>query len=121
MMKRPKIENSQDVNLKYIKLRLCTCLDSEHDRHDNCDQRLVDGGSTYQYGSTRRTRTQTELINLKRELDEDTRAIRRLDLSYEVQKAIEGALYIANHLKKEDQFQRVSIIYRVAQQVARFI
>ena len=25
MMKRPKIENSQDVNLKYIKLRLCKC------------------------------------------------------------------------------------------------
>jgi nicotinic acetylcholine receptor len=103
MMKRPKIENSQDVNLKYIKLRLCACA------YEPTDQRLVDsaaGGSTYQYGSTRRTRTHTELMNLSRELDEDTRAIRRLDLSYEVQKAIEGALYIANHLKKEDQFQR---------------
>jgi len=107
MMKRPKIENSQDVNLKYIKLRLCKCVDGD----DQTEQRLVDAGgpgSTYQYGSTRRTRTHTELINLSRELDEDTRAIRRLDLSYEVQKAIESALYIANHLKKEDQFQRAS-------------
>jgi len=106
MMKRPKIENSQDVNLKYIKLRLCKCVDGD----DHTEQRLVESsGSTYQYGSTRRTRTHTELINLSRELDEDTRAIRRLDLSYEVQKAIESALYIANHLKKEDQFQRVGI------------
>jgi nicotinic acetylcholine receptor len=108
MMKRPKIENSQDVNLRYIKLRMCSCVDGD----DSTDQRLVDSqsgscaGSTYQYGSTRRTRTHTELMNLTRELDEDTKAIRRLDLSYEVQKAIEGALYIANHLKKEDQFQR---------------
>lgn len=46
-------------------------------------------------------------MNLSKELAEDTRAIRRLDLSIEVQKAIEGALFIANHLKKEDQFQRV--------------
>jgi len=108
MMKRPKIENSQDVNLKYIKLRLCTCVDGD----DLTEQRLVEGsGSTYQYGSTRRTRTHTELLNLSRELDEDTRAIRRLDLSYEVQKAIESALYIANHLKKEDQFQRVGFTF----------
>ena len=110
MMKRPKIENSQDVNLKYIKLRLCKCVDGD----DQTEQRLVEGsGSTYQYGSTRRTRTHTELINLSRELDEDTRAIRRLDLSYEVQKAIESALYIANHLKKEDQFQRVRFTFNV--------
>ena len=71
---------------------------------------MVGGTSAYQYGSTRRTRTHTELMNLTRELDEDTKAVRRLDLSYEVQKAVEGALYIANHLKKEDQFQRVSVL-----------
>ena len=102
MMKRPKIENSQDVNLKYIKLRLCKCVNGD----DLTEHRLG-----YQYSSSRRARTHTELINLSRELDEDTRAIRRLDLSYEVQKAIESALYIANHLKKEDQFQRVCLCY----------
>lgn len=125
MMKRPKIENSQDVNLKYIRLRLSDCLNGDGDHHhhhrhhdyNGCEQRLMDGtgsgagsgGGAYQYGSTRRTRTHTELLNLTRELDEDTRAIRRLDLSYEVQRAVEGALYIANHLKKDDQFQRVRI------------
>ena len=109
MMKRPKIENSQDVNLKYIKLRLCKCVDGD----DQTEQRLVEGSGSNQYGSTRRTRTHTELINLSQELDDDTRAIRRLDLSYEVQKAIESALYIANHLKKEDQFQRVGFTLNV--------
>jgi len=49
-------------------------------------------------------------MNLTKELHDDTSAIRKLDLSIEVQKAIEGALFIANHLKKEDQFQRVGSI-----------
>jgi len=59
---------------------------------------------------SKRQRTQTVLMNLTKELHDDTSAIRKLDLSIEVQKAIEGALFIANHLKKEDQFQRVGSI-----------
>lgn len=115
-MQRPKVENSQDVHLKYIRLRLCSCLSGggSSGSTDDIDQRLVDGSSSGWHShspvgppQSRRQRTQTVLMNLSKELAEDTRAIRRLDLSIEVQKAIEGALFIANHLKKEDQFQRV--------------
>lgn len=117
VMQRPKVENSQDVHLKYIRLRLCPCLsDGRTDSSgDDADQRLVDSGSWHSHTAaaaavgptqSRRQRTQTVLMNLSRELAEDMKAIRRMDLPIEVQKAIEGALFIANHLKKEDQRQR---------------
>lgn len=104
MMKRPKVENSQDVHLKYIKLKLCQCVQDSstdspsHSYHERSSPQL---GMPHQ-----RQKTQMVLLNLSRELDEDTRAIQKLNLSVEVQKAIQGALYISNHLKKEDQCQR---------------
>lgn len=102
MMRRPKIENSQDVELKYIKLRCCSCLDPSNPSHS---RNHVDVKSPYQFGS-KRTRTQMELLKLSKELDEDTSGMES-DFCPEVQKAIEGAIFIANHLKEEDEFNRV--------------
>lgn len=102
-MKRPKVENSQDVELKHIKLNLCTCL-------DNKDFRRNDSAFKYQFGS-KRTKTQVELYRLSKALDEETYFRQNLDKQYskEVADAIEGVIFIANHLKQEDEFKRVSI------------
>ena len=108
MMQRPKVENSQDVHLKYIRLKLCDCL--RDDSMDLSTQALSDGSSPQLGSHSKRQKTQMVLLSLSKELDEDTRAVRKLDLSIEVQKAIQGALYISNHLKKEDQCQRVGPI-----------
>jgi nicotinic acetylcholine receptor len=115
MMRRPKIENSHDVELKYIKLKLCPCFaedkkDSKHGYHHHFHHNASDGTSSrYQFGS-KRTRTQMELIRLSRELDEDTLRSNSFEFRPEVQKAIEGAIFIANHLKQEDEANRVRTI-----------
>ena len=105
MMRRPKIENSHDVQLKHIKLKPCGCFGGNESRRFE-DQ----NGPRYQFGS-KRTRTQAELISLSRELEDDVHT--GLDSDQycpEVRKAIEGALFIANHLKEEDAFNRVRIL-----------
>lgn len=104
-MRRPKIANSQDVELKHIKLKFCACLDG--DNHDNSN-RNQDGGLRYQFGS-KRTKTQTELMKLSEELNEDADARFMSEHTRVVRKAIEGAIFIANHLKHEDEFTRVRI------------
>ena len=112
MMRRPKIENSHDVELKYIKLNLCPCFgDSsknfKHHGNRHFAHNAEDGTSSrYQFGS-KRTKTQQELISLSRELDQSTSPGKHFELQPEVQRAIEGALFIANHLKREDEFNRV--------------
>ena len=118
MMRRPKIENSQDVELKYIKLQLCPCIaedkkDFKHGYHHHhfSHQNQSDGTSSrYQFGS-KRTRTQMELIKLSRELDEDTAESNSFEFQPEVKRAVEGAIFIANHLKQEDEANRVVISY----------
>ena len=132
-MRRPKIENSHDVELKHIKLRLCggCCHDDDKTTHmndyttshkaatstrhheaaaQNSNQQQHNNNrstSHYQF-SSKRTRTQSELSRLSRELDHDNLMLRRSQYSNEVQDAIKGALYIANHLKQDDEFNRVS-------------
>ncbi len=78
MMRRPKIENAHDVELKFIKLSLCPCLKSEdtdyghyHNHHQYPHANSADDNATrsYQFGS-KRTKTQNELIKLSRELSE---------------------------------------------------
>ena len=115
-MRRPKIENSHDVELKHIKLRCCSCVrDEEDDAHTQwlkakmLNKENHQNAGHYQFGS-KRTRTQNELINLSRQLDEDLMAVRSSNANKEIQDAIEGALFIANHLKQEDEFNRVSIL-----------
>ena len=61
----------------------------------------------YQFGS-KRTMTQTELMTLSRELDESTGVGYVPGNDAAIQDAIDGALYIANHLRQEDEFKRVS-------------
>ncbi len=67
----------------------------------------------YQFGS-KRTKTQTELIDLSRELDEVSvtsgpwgRSVVKYPFSNELQRCIDSALFIANHLKEEDESNRV--------------
>ena len=54
-MRRPKIENSHDLELEHIKLRLCSCFSSTHERE------ACDGGVRYQFGS-KRTKTQVCIV-----------------------------------------------------------
>ncbi len=105
MMQRPKIENSHDLLLKQIKLNLCTCFESGTDRIERDTDAF-----RYQFGS-KRTKTQTELMRLSKSLEEDSHFRHNLyeQFSPEVADAIDGAIFIANHLKQEDEFNRVSI------------
>ena len=110
MMKRPKIENSQDVHLKYIKLKFCFCLSSSDSRDysgHNGDGRMGNNQAGFPYGS-RRTRNQQELQKLSRELEKNTMGDDN-QFCPEIQKAIDGAIFIANHLKMEDEASRVSM------------
>ena len=102
-MKRPKVENSHDVELKHIKLKLCACFD-EPDRGY-----FESSAAKYQFG-TKRTRTQQELLNLSKKINPDanSRIVRMSPHSQEVQDAIDGAIFIANHLKIQDECNRVS-------------
>lgn len=103
-MRRPKIENSQDIQLKYIRINWCACIGSSPaggatgERHTTADIRKM----------TPCSKTQVELLALSQQLD-DTRMSSRvnLDMAPEVQSAISGATYIAQHLKQEDAFNRV--------------
>lgn len=104
MMRRPKIENSHDVQLKHIKMNLCTCFSSENQGHFQ----LEESEPRYQFGS-KRTRTQTELIKLSHEIDDVAHGGSMENLHPDVQKAINGAIFIANHMKQEDVSNRVRI------------
>ena len=103
-MKRPKVENSHDVKLKYIKLKLCACFD-EPDR-----DYFESSAAKYQFG-TKRTRTQQELINLSKKINPDDRIIKMSAHGQEIQDAIDGAIFIANHLKIQDECNRVGSPY----------
>ncbi len=120
MMRRPKIENSHDISLRQIKLRWgCGNLDCFTDCLKTTKKGMARNDTDYlryQFGS-KRTKTQTELINLSRELDEVTtssgpwgRSVVRSPFQSELQRTIESAVFIANHLKDEDEFKRVSTI-----------
>ena len=101
MMRRPKIENSHDLELQNIKLRLCSCFSSTEKR-ERCT-----GGPRYQFGS-KRTKTQMELMRLSKALDEQSPwGQQQSHFCPEVRSAIAGAIYIANHLKEEDISKRV--------------
>ena len=115
MMRRPKIENSHDVHLRNIKINwscvncFTDCLKPLRGRISKRDTDYL----KYQFGS-KRTKTQTELINLSRELDEVTmtsgpwgRSVVRYPFYSELQRCIDSAIFIANHLKEEDEFNRV--------------
>ena len=109
-MKRPKIENSHDIELENIELNICrcTCLKGTVSKLGRTLQRRrLQRQDLYQFGS-KRTRTQVELMTLAQELEEDTP--HNTDLSPEVNEAISGAIFIANHLKGEDEFNRVCIL-----------
>ncbi len=71
-MRRPKIENSHDVHLRNIKIAW-SCTRCFTDCFKPLQRRLPTRRDIdylrYQFGS-KRTKTQTELINLSRELDE---------------------------------------------------
>lgn len=55
---------------------------------------------------------QVELLALSQQLDDAKISSRaNLDMAPEVQSAISGATYVAQHLKQEDAFNRVSDIY----------
>ena len=103
-MKRPKVENSHDVELKHIQLNLCSCYGSSHEEHETTTYH-----GRYQYGS-KRSRAQAELMKMSRSLEEEQRSNLHEQFSPEVADAIEGAIYIANHLKEEDEFNRVRYV-----------
>lgn len=106
-MQRPKVENSHDVHLKQIKLNLCSCLDSAGDRLARQPDDM------YQFGS-KRTKTQSELLKLSKALNEETLYCgggrgggEEEDVSPDMTQTIDNAVFIANHLKKQDEFKRV--------------
>lgn len=107
-MKRPKIANSQDIELKHIQLKLCDCFSWPGAKKMSSDNDL-----RYQFGS-RKTRTQVELMTLSKELDHD---VPRSENSHTAitNAAIDGAIFIANHLRKEDVYNRVSHICFIIQ------
>ena len=109
-MKRPKIENSHDIELENIELDFCrcTCLKGTVSKLGRTLQRRrIQRQDLYQFGS-KRTRTQVELMTLAQELEEDTPHC--TDLSPEVNEAVSNAIFIANHLKSEDEFNRVCML-----------
>lgn len=102
LMERPKVENSHDVELKSMKLDLCQCS-----CFSAAWMKVGRGNSKnnmYQFGS-KKTKTQVELMNLSRELDTET--VHQTGLSPDVEVAVKGAIFIANHLKSEDEYNRV--------------
>ncbi|KAI0212508.1 Acetylcholine receptor subunit alpha-like 1 [Lamellibrachia satsuma] len=101
-MRRPKIENSQDIQLKYIRINWCPCIGPSTaegaTRHTTADMRKM----------TPCSKTQVELLALSQQLDDAKISSRaNLDMAPEVQSAISGATYVAQHLKQEDAFNRV--------------
>ncbi|ESO02874.1 hypothetical protein HELRODRAFT_81201 [Helobdella robusta] len=88
-MKRPEIENHEDVYLKHI--ILCTCFKNKS--HD------VNSLQTSRFGSN--------IKKLVEQFNKDSHFISTSNLSPSVQDAVRGALYIANHLKRQDEFSRV--------------
>ena len=137
-MRRPKVENSQDVHLKHIRLKLCLCLDRKSsspstatsnaasarlaaasaDNHQPAGQRGVGrrgsaaaavagvdaetGRATSGFHSAAGSSTATGYCD-----EQEMQTMPMDDLSPAVRRAVHGALYIANHLKKEDEFRRV--------------
>ena len=81
-----------------------------HNAHNAVHQnniRASSSSSSHHQFNSKRSRAQSELSRLSRELDEDSLLLRKSQYSHEVQDAIQGALYIANHLKQDDEFNRV--------------
>ena len=108
-MRRPKVENSHDVELKYIKLRLCSCLTAHTPACvNNSAYRESASSRGYQFGS-KRSKTQAELMKLAKELDDVApTASYNPSVHPDVQRAIDGAINIAQMLKQEDLDNRVS-------------
>ena len=123
MMKRPKIENAHDVELKHIKLRCLSCLSSErnHVVGDKSRQRSIPPGQDDAQDFTARKQARTaDGARCRKHLQSDasfgdfdddvsSAALRRFEGSREVFAAIQGAKYIANHLRLDDEFNRVRL------------
>ena len=106
MMRRPEVENLHDVHLKLI--RLCTCLPTSSEA-DPDPSTAVDRCASLQDDETLNSgRYDASLNQLSLQYEADQQSIAMSDLSPAVQRAVEGALYIANHLKRQDEFCRVS-------------
>ena len=113
-MQRPKIENSQDIELKHIQIKMCSCFGESETLSDfgYFDSSI----NKCQYSSTKRNKTPGDLLHHSQHSsqrinsDAAARLVQRSEFSPEVQGAIDGAIYIANHMKKQDEFSRVSTI-----------
>ena len=107
-MQRPKIENSQDIELKHIQIKFCGCF-GETETH-NSDFGYYDStGNNYNYRNQRSQSPDNLLHSSQRITDDATaRLVQNSDFSPEVQGAIDGAIYIANHMRMQDEFNRVS-------------
>jgi nicotinic acetylcholine receptor len=99
-MRRPKIANSQDVQLKHLRLKLCDCFSWPGVKKLSSDNEI-----RYQFGS-RKTRAQIELMATSKAL---ANAMPRSSSPHSTvaNDAIEGAIFIANHLREEDFSNRV--------------
>lgn len=113
MMTRPKIENSHDLLLKNLKINVCSCMKGSNKKFNRDSPNS--SRNYYSYGS-HRSKTQVELIRLSEELESGTanggRRLRNRHFRHgkpTVRDTIESAIYIADHLKEEDDKNRVSV------------
>ena len=127
-MKRPKIENAHDVELKHIKLSCLSCLSADRS-HTVADKNRGpslppgrEGTPDYISASAAgrkhmrapadglRSRAHLQSDGSFGDFDDDVTtgaAMRRFEDGPDVVAAIRGAKYIANHLRFEDEFNRV--------------
>lgn len=120
-MKRPVDENRADAQLQY--LHICTCFGGKcahrgtgpladpsnpNRKHVTGERRLTSGISGGQ--ELRVVGAATSCGGGRVDGRAECRGV-EVGMSTEVQRAIEGALYIANHLKEEDEFYRVCMYH----------
>ncbi|CAD5116480.1 DgyrCDS5362 [Dimorphilus gyrociliatus] len=106
----PKIENSHDLLLKNLKISVCSCMKGSNKKFDRDSPNS--SRNYYSYSSSR-SKTQVELIRLSEELESGTanggRHLRNRHFRHgrpTVRDTIESAIYIADHLKEEDDKNR---------------
>ena len=107
-MQRPKIENSQDIELKHIHIKLCSCFGESETNSDSGYYNSTVNKSNY---ISKRNKPPHNLLPSSQRITDDAaaRLVQNSDFSPEVQGAIDGAIYIANHMKRQDAFNRVSV------------
>ena len=97
-MKRPEFQNVDEYSIKHI--NICTCIKSCTIKATACD--VIHEGEHDR--------------NIQKLLDQfkkDSQFIASSNLSSYMREAVHGALYIANHLKRQDEFSRVSTIVKL--------